>query len=271
MTVSADGRSVELYRSMRRLPPSQQWKAEAMAKINATPWQPKITEPGEVKPRRRFFVGQRLLLHGSWPTCRHCAGDGGAHSESFRLEIEKIGDKEEARATRFGGRCQHPSTPTSSERDRDNDGSCNSNAEFIARRAPMDIAEPAAEPGRDLNVHMAERRPLRRRELEDVYMTANLAQPASERTYEIWFMRTSPTTTTLRTGSWTRTEERRPRMGVLEDLRHFGAQRGEPQGLPAPLGLQNSIIRQIRVRSIRPPIWLPNCWMDLDLRFQHTV
>ena len=47
MTVSADGRSVELYKSMRRLPPSQRWQVEAMAKIKATPWQPKTAEPGE--------------------------------------------------------------------------------------------------------------------------------------------------------------------------------------------------------------------------------
>ena len=51
--------------------------------------------------------------------------------------------------------------------------------------APMDIAKPTAEPRRDLDVHMAERHPKRRRELEDVKMMAILAQPASERTCEI--------------------------------------------------------------------------------------
>ena len=60
MTVSADWRSVELYRSMRWLPPSQRWKAEAIAKINATPLQPKITGSGEAKRRRRYITWATL-------------------------------------------------------------------------------------------------------------------------------------------------------------------------------------------------------------------
>ena len=51
--------------------------------------------------------------------------------------------------------------------------------------ALMDTSETATEPGRDLDVRMAERQPKRRRELEDVEMTAVLAQPASEGTYEV--------------------------------------------------------------------------------------
>ena len=50
---------------------------------------------------------------------------------------------------------------------------------------PMETSETRTEPGRDLDVRMAERQPTRRRELEDVEMTAVLAQPASERTYEV--------------------------------------------------------------------------------------
>ena len=50
---------------------------------------------------------------------------------------------------------------------------------------PMGTIEPTTETGRDLDVRMAERQPKRRRELEDVDMTAVLAQPASERTYEV--------------------------------------------------------------------------------------
>ena len=76
MTVSTDGRLVELYKSMRRLPPSQRWQVEAMAKIKATPWQPKITEPGEAKPRRRDITWAMLSDHGPSPKCWHCAGDG---------------------------------------------------------------------------------------------------------------------------------------------------------------------------------------------------
>ena len=51
--------------------------------------------------------------------------------------------------------------------------------------APMDTSGATTEPGRDLDVRMAERQPKRRRELEDVEMTAFLAQPASERTCEV--------------------------------------------------------------------------------------
>ena len=51
--------------------------------------------------------------------------------------------------------------------------------------APVETSETTTEPGRDLDVRMAEREPMRRRELEDVEMTAVLAQPASERTYGV--------------------------------------------------------------------------------------
>ena len=49
----------------------------------------------------------------------------------------------------------------------------------------MDIAEPPAEPGRDLDVHLTERQPKRRGDLEDFEMTAILAQPVSGRTCEV--------------------------------------------------------------------------------------
>ena len=49
----------------------------------------------------------------------------------------------------------------------------------------MDTSETTTEPGRDLDVCVAGRQPKRRRELEDVEMTAVLAQPASERTCEV--------------------------------------------------------------------------------------
>ena len=51
--------------------------------------------------------------------------------------------------------------------------------------APMDIAESAAKEGRDLDVHMSERQPKRRRSPEDVEMAATFDQPVSGRTYEI--------------------------------------------------------------------------------------
>ena len=51
--------------------------------------------------------------------------------------------------------------------------------------APMETSETTTEPGRDLDVRKAERQPKRRRELEDVEITAVLAQPTSERTHEI--------------------------------------------------------------------------------------
>jgi len=200
MTVSADGRAVELYRSVRRLPPSQRWKAEAMAKIKATPWQPKVTEPGEVKPRRRYITWAMLSQHGFSPNCRNCAGDGGAHSESCRLRFEAIWDREEARERRAlagelgrssggdGAAAGSASTPA-----RQHPASAPETttaaapaAQSSAPDAPMDSAAPAAEPGRDLDVHMAETsRPKRQRPPEDGDMTAVLAQPASERTYEI--------------------------------------------------------------------------------------
>ena len=40
--------------------------------------------------------------------------------------------------------------------------------------APMEISEATTEPGRDLDVRTSERQPKRRRELEDVEMTAVL-------------------------------------------------------------------------------------------------
>ena len=40
MTVSTDGRAVELYRSIRRIPLNQRWKAEATTRTKLTPWQP---------------------------------------------------------------------------------------------------------------------------------------------------------------------------------------------------------------------------------------
>ena len=49
----------------------------------------------------------------------------------------------------------------------------------------METSETTTEPGRDLDVCVAGRQPKRRRELEDVETTAVLAQPASERTYEV--------------------------------------------------------------------------------------
>ena len=51
--------------------------------------------------------------------------------------------------------------------------------------APMDSSETTTEPGRDLDVRITERQPKRRRELENVEMTAVLAQPASERTSDV--------------------------------------------------------------------------------------
>ena len=50
--------------------------------------------------------------------------------------------------------------------------------------APMDTSETRTEPGRDVDVCMAEHQPKRRREPEDVEMTAVLAQLVSEGTYE---------------------------------------------------------------------------------------
>ena len=71
MTVSPGGRAAELYRSTRRIPLSQRWKAEVMTRIKVTPWQPKITEPGEIKPSRRYITWAMLQQFGS-----------GAHSEA---------------------------------------------------------------------------------------------------------------------------------------------------------------------------------------------
>ena len=148
--VSTDGRAVELHRSIRRILLSQRWKAEAVTRIKVTPWQPKITEPGEIKPRRRYITWAMLQQFGAMPNCRTCAGDGGAHSESCRLRVEKIWDKEEARALRaLAGELERPSgevgaaeadastttRPTSSERNRDNDNdSYTSNTQFSADR-----------------------------------------------------------------------------------------------------------------------------------------
>ena len=36
-------------------------------------------------------------------------------------------------------------------------------------------------------------------------------------------------------------------------------------------GCPIQLFRQFRVRSIRPPTWLSNCWMDLESRLQHSV
>ena len=49
----------------------------------------------------------------------------------------------------------------------------------------METSESTTGPGRDLDVRMAECQPKRRRELEDVEMTAVLAQFASERICEV--------------------------------------------------------------------------------------
>ena len=37
------------------------------------------------------------------------------------------------------------------------------------------------------------------------------------------------------------------------------------------LGVPHSIVRQIHVRAIHPPMLLPNCWMHRDLRLRHTM
>ena len=95
--------------SMRRIPLSQRWKAEAMTGIKVTPWQPKITEPGEIKPRRQYITWAMLQQFGSSPCGRNCAGDGGAHSESC-LRFEKTWNKEEARELRsLAGELERPS------------------------------------------------------------------------------------------------------------------------------------------------------------------
>ena len=110
MTVSTDARAVELHRWVRRIPLCQRWKAEAMTRIKVTPWQPKITEPGEIKPRRRCITWAMLQQFGASPKCRNCAGDGGTHSESCRLRFEKIWDKEEASEMRaLAGELGRPS------------------------------------------------------------------------------------------------------------------------------------------------------------------
>ena len=57
--------------------------------------------------------------------------------------------------------------------------------------APMINSETTTEPGRDLDLLMAERQPKRRKELEDVEVTAVLAQLVSERTYEVCCLRVS--------------------------------------------------------------------------------
>ena len=99
LTARAHGRSVELCKSMRRLPPSPRCNSEAMAKIKTTPWQPKITEPREAKPRRRYMTWAVLSQHGFSPNCRILAGEYGA-PDSCRLPFENIWDKEEARERR---------------------------------------------------------------------------------------------------------------------------------------------------------------------------
>ena len=49
----------------------------------------------------------------------------------------------------------------------------------------MDTSETTTEPERDLDGRTAERQPKRRKELEDVEMTAILAHPPSQRTNEV--------------------------------------------------------------------------------------
>ena len=203
MTVSTDGRAVELCRPKRRIPLSQRWKAEAMTRIMVTPWQPKITEPGEIKPRRRYITWAMLQQFGSSPNCRNCAGDGGAHSESCRLRFEKIWDKEEARGLRalagelgrpsgkVGAAEEDASTATRPPPVREPETTTTTATQVTQSSvpavpatqspspdAPMETSETA--PGRDLDVRVAERQPKRRRELEDVEMTAVLAQPPRE-------------------------------------------------------------------------------------------
>ena len=110
MIVSTNGRAVELHRSIRRIPLSHRWKAEGVTRIKVSPWHPKTTELGELKPRRRYITWAMLQQFGASPNCRTCAGDGGAHSESCRLQFEKIWDKEEARALRaLAGELGRPS------------------------------------------------------------------------------------------------------------------------------------------------------------------
>ena len=131
-----------------------------MAKIKAT-WQPKITEPGEVKPRRRYITWAMLSQHESSPNCRNCAGEGGAHSESCRLRFEKIWDKEEARERRaLPGELQRPpggvgagDASTSARQPPASEPETTTAAAAATQspppEAPMDIAERAAEAGRD--------------------------------------------------------------------------------------------------------------------------
>ena len=92
MTVSTDGRAVELYRSIRRIPLCQRWKAEAMTRIKVTPWQPKITEPGEVKPRRRYITWAMLQQFVASPKCRNC-----------KLEIVELTQKAVVSSSRKSG------------------------------------------------------------------------------------------------------------------------------------------------------------------------
>ena len=91
--------------------------------------------------------------------------------------------------------------------------------------APMDIAESAAEPGRDLDVHMALRQPKRRRSPEDVELAATFDQPVSGRTCEIcgllW----------VTDGNGKEKAENGSAGGLSG---HFGAQRGEPRGVGSP-------------------------------------
>ena len=49
----------------------------------------------------------------------------------------------------------------------------------------MEASGKTTEPGRDLDVRMAERQPKRRSKLDDVEMTTVLAQLGSERTLEV--------------------------------------------------------------------------------------
>ena len=149
--------------------------------------------------------GTFLHQFGSSQNCRNCAGDGGTHSESFRLQFEKIWDKEEARELHplagDPGRLSavaDASTATRPPLVREPETTTTTATEVThssvptvpvtqspSTDAPMETSETTTEPGRDLDVRMTERQPKRRRELEDVEMTAVFAQPASERTYEV--------------------------------------------------------------------------------------
>ena len=160
-----------------------------LAKRKATPWQPKITEPVWPSRDADTLPGQMLSQHESSPNFRNCAGGGEAHWESCRLRFEKISDKEEARERRLlkeSARLRAMPAPQHANHQRASPRRPHQRrVQRPLHQQPMDIAKPAAEPGRDLDVHLADRQSKRRRELEDVEMTAILAQPVTGRTHEI--------------------------------------------------------------------------------------